>query len=80
MHKRLTRAAACSLLGAVLGGCGMSADHVSVSVGDSVRLRLDVRRAESGLTSLQVTVGARACRATRVNVAWRDVAAQLRTC
>ena len=78
MHKRLARAAACSLLGAVLGGCGMSADRVSVRVGDSARV--DVHRAASGLTSLQVTLGPRACRATRVNVEWRDVAAQLRTC
>jgi hypothetical protein len=78
MHKQLARAAAFSLLGAVLGGCGMSADHVTVSVGDSARI--EVRRAASGHTSWHVAVGPRACRAKRVDVQWRDVDAQLRTC
>ncbi len=78
MHSRLARAATCSLLGAVLGGCGVSADHITVSVGDAARL--DVRRAASGLTSVQVTFGERACRGTRVALEWHDVAAQVRTC
>jgi hypothetical protein len=80
MRRLLASAATCSLLGGLLTGllgCGTSTDHVSVRVG---RSRLDVHRLASGVTSLQLEVGPHDCRATTVNLAWNELAAQLRAC
>jgi hypothetical protein len=72
-------AAACAMAGALLlVGCGTSPRHLSVSVGRQATF--EMVRSATGHTSVQVTVGARDCLATRVSGSWNDVAARVRTC
>ena len=66
---------ACSLL----GGCGMSS--AQVSVGDA--MTIEMHSAESGLTAVDVALGARsscAVRPHKVAVVWHDVAARISAC
>jgi hypothetical protein len=69
----------CAATGSLLVvGCGTSPGHLSVSVGRHARL--DLHRAASGHTSVQVALGAHDCLATRVDAAWSDVTARVLTC
>jgi hypothetical protein len=75
MRRLIVCVATASLLAV---GCGMSPGHLTVSVGE--RGSVELHQAVSGQTSIQVTVGDHDCLSTKVNVAWDDVAARVRTC